>query len=66
MCSVAIQQHDEIETKILFTPQVIELLNNEQFSLHSKEEVEKKDILQVLPAKVGFTKSPRKYSNTLC
>lgn len=42
MCSVAIQQHDEIETKILFTPQVIELLNNEQFSLHSKEEVEKK------------------------
>ena len=63
VCSVAIQQKSEINNYTLFSPQVKQILQTEE-KFTSAEQVEEA-ILNILPAKVGFTKSPKKNSNTV-
>jgi len=63
ICTVAIQQQSEINNFTLFPTQLQQIRHTEE-KFTSKEQVEEA-ILNIVPAKVGFTKSPPKNSNTV-
>ena len=63
VCTVAMQQENDIKTVTLFTPQIKEVIKS-NCNFKSSEDVEDR-MLKMLPAKVDFTRSPRKDTNTV-
>ena len=64
VCTVAVEQNEDIKEITLFSPQVKELLQQKEVKIETIDCLEE-SILQNLPIKVGFTKSPNKDSNTV-
>ncbi|KAH3734852.1 hypothetical protein DPMN_041302 [Dreissena polymorpha] len=63
-CSIGLLQEENITTVTIFTPQIRQLIED----LHLEEKnnsILEERMLNILPIKVGFTRSPRKDSNTL-
>ena len=63
-CSIGLLQEENITTVTIFTSQIRQLIEDLHLEENNNSILEER-MLNILPIKVGFTRSPRKDSNTL-
>ena len=65
ICSIGIQQNNDLSMVTLFTPQVKTLMRQTDAIEQKDSSRIEKELLDALPVKIGFTRSPVKDTNTL-